>query len=200
MRVKTMTTEQVPTPPPPSRLLVELGPLGLFFAANYVKGIYWGTGVFMAAITAALLYSWKRDHRVPPMTVFTAVLVLVFGGLTIALHDDTFIKVKVTLINVLFAAVLTVGLLTGRMLLQTAFGHAFQITERGWKLMSIRWIAFFLVLAALNELVWRNTTTDTWVTYKVFGQLALSFGFVILQVPLLQRHALAPEPEGPAEG
>ena len=196
-----MQTEQQPTPPPPSKLLVDLGPLALFFGTNYFKGIFWATGVFMVAITAALLYSWKKDHKLPPMMVFTAVLVLVFGGLTIALQDETFIKIKVTLINALFASILLVGLFSGKMLLKTAFGHAFQITEAGWRSLTIRWIVFFAAMAVVNEAIWRNTTTDMWVNWKVFGQLGLTFLFLLLQVPLLQKHALEPAtPEEPAEG
>jgi len=189
-----MQTEQEPTPPPPSKLLVDLGPLGLFFATNYLKGIFWATGVFMIAVTAALLYSWKKDHKLPPMTVFTAVLVLVFGGLTIALQDETFIKVKVTLINALFAGILLAGLFTKKMFLKTAFGHAFQITEAGWRQLTLRWVVFFALMAGVNEAVWRNTTTDMWVNWKVFGQLGLTFLFLLAQVPLLQKYALEPEP------
>ena len=193
-----MQTEQEPTAPPPSKLLVDLGPLALFFAANYFKGIFWATGIFMVAITAALVYSWKKDHKLPPMSVFTAVLVLIFGGLTIYLQDETFIKIKVTLINVLFAGILLVGLFTGKMFLKTAFGNAFQITEAGWRGLTIRWIVFFAIMAGANEAIWRNTTTDMWVNWKVFGQLGLTFLFLLVQVPLLQKHQLEPEPE--AEG
>jgi len=197
-----MQTEQEPTPPPPSKLLVDLGPLLLFFATNYFKGIFWATGVFMVAITAALIYSWKKEHKLPPMTVFTAVLVLVFGGLTLYLQDETFIMVKVTVLNGLFAGILLFGLVRGRMLLKTAFGHAFQITEPGWRQLTIRWVVFFVVMACLNEVIWRNVP-DWWVTWKVFGQLGLTFLFLLVQVPLLQKYAVEPEPEPveePAEG
>jgi intracellular septation protein len=193
-----MQTEQEPTSPPPSKLLVDFGPLALFFATNYFKGIFWATGVFMVAITAALFYSWKKEHKLPPMMVFTAVLVLVFGGLTIYLQDETFIKIKVTLINTLFAGILLVGLLTGKIFLKTVLGHAFQITEAGWRGLTIRWIVFFVVMAGANEAIWRNVSTDMWVNWKVFGQLGLTFLFLLVQVPLLQKHQLEPEPE--AEG
>ena len=111
-----------PDSPPPSKLLLELGPLLLFFFANWKWGIIPATGVFMVAITIALLIAWKRDRKIPPMMMFTAVLVLFFGGLTIVLQDEVFIKVKVTVVNVLFAAILLFGLLTKRALLKTAFG------------------------------------------------------------------------------
>ena len=182
-----------PEAPPASKLILDFGPLLLFFATNWWKGIYWATGVFMVAITAALVLSWKRDRKISPMMIFTAVAVLFFGGLTLYTQDDTFIKVKVTAINVIFAAVLGVGLMTGRPLLKPLFGQAFQLSEVGWRRLTLRYSGFFLFLAALNEGVWRNVSTDTWVTFKVFGLMALTLVFTFLQVPLLQKH-------GPREG
>ena len=145
----------------------------------------------MVAVTIALFVSWKLDHRVPPMTVFTAVAVLVFGGLTLYLQDEVFIKLKVTILNTLFGAILVVGLVTGKSLLKIVLGHAFRLTDLGWRLLTIRYAAFFFFLAALNEVVWRNVSTDFWVSFKVFGLMGLTLVFTLLQVPLLQRHDAA---------
>jgi intracellular septation protein len=181
-------SEQHPDAPPPSKLVLELGPLLLFFAANWWRGIYWATGVFMVANAIALFLSWKRDRRIPPMMIFTTVAVVLFGGLTLWLHDDTFIKVKVTILNALFAAILVAGLMTGRSLLKPLLGQAFRLSEPGWRRLTIRYVGFFFFLAALNEVVWRNVSTDQWVTFKVFGLMGLTIVFTLLQLPLLQRH------------
>jgi intracellular septation protein len=183
-----MSERQQPDAPPPSKLFLELGPLLLFFGTNWWRGIYWATGVFMVAAAIALFLSWKRDRKIPPMMIFTTVAVVVFGGLTLYLHNDTFIKVKVTVLNVLFAAILFAGLITGRSLLQPLLGQAFRLSEPGWRLLTIRYVGFFFFLAILNELVWRNFSTDHWVTFKVFGLMGLTIVFTLLQLPLLQRH------------
>ena len=178
---------------PPSKLLLELGPLLLFFATNWWRGIYWATGVFMVANAIALLVSWKRDRRIPPMMIFTTVAVVLFGGLTLWLQDDTFIKVKVTILNALLAAILVAGLMTGRSLLKPLLGQAFRLSEPGWRQLTIRYVCFFVFLAALNEVVWRNVSTDHWVTFKVFGLMGLTIVFTLLQLPLLQRHEQSSE-------
>ncbi|HED64133.1 MAG TPA: septation protein A [Planctomycetes bacterium] len=179
-----------PQPKPASKLLTEFGPLLLFFLTNKLWGIFAATGVFIVATVIAAAVAKRRDGRVPPMTLFTLVIVLVFGGLTIWLHDETFIKLKVTILNVLFGSILLFGLATGRNFLEALMGEAFSLTQRGWKLLGIRYAALFFFLAALNEVVWRNVSTDTWVNFKVFGLLGITMLFTILQVPLLQRHAL----------
>jgi len=122
------------------------------------------------------------------MMIFTTAAVVVFGGLTLYLQNDTFIKVKVTVLNALFAAILIGGLMTGRSLLKPLLGQAFQLSEPGWRLLTIRYVGLFFFLAVLNELVWRNFSTDHWVTFKVFGLMGLTVAFTLLQLPLLQRH------------
>ncbi len=197
-----MTSAPEPTPPSSGKFLLELGPLVVFFGTNWAAGIYWATGAFMVAIALAITVAWKREGKVPPMMIFTGMAVALFGGLTLFLHDDTFIKIKVTILNALIGLLLLVGELAGRPLLRALLGSAFQLTERGWRILTLRYAALFLFLAGLNELVWRNVSTDAWVTFKVFGLLGATLLFSILQVPLLQRHQFAAgsekEPAGPA--
>ncbi len=181
--------------PPPSKLLTEFGPLLLFFITNYVKGILWATGVFMVAMVIAAFIAKRRDGKIPPMMLFTLAVVLVFGGLTIYLADETFIKLKVTVLNALFGTILLVGLLTRRLFLKMLMGSALPLTDRGWHLLTIRYAIFFVATAGLNELVWRNVSTDTWVTFKVFGLMGLMLVFTLFQLPLLGKHSSEPEPE-----
>jgi len=132
-------------------------------------------------------------RRFPTMTVVSAVIVVVFGGLTLALHDETFIKLKPTIIYALFASVLIGGLIWRKPLLAIVFDSVFHLTEEGWRKLTIRWSAFFILLAVLNELVWRTQTTDFWVSFKVFGIVPLTFAFALLQYPLLQKHHVPPQ-------
>jgi intracellular septation protein len=172
------------------RFALEGGPLIAFFAANAARGIYVATGVFMVAITIALAFSWKLERRLPVMPLVTAVFVLVFGALTLWYGDERFIKLKPTIVNLLFAATLLVGLARKRLLLRSLLGSSLALDERGWFLLTRRWAVFFLFLAAANELVWRTCSTDTWVSFRTFGILPLSVVFLLYQVGLIQRHAL----------
>ena len=193
-----MTPRAEPEAPSTSKILLEFGPLAVFFVVNWWRGIFWATGLFMVAFGAALIVSWLQRKRIPPMTIFTGVIVAVFGGLTLYLQDDTFIKVKVTIINALFAAILLFGLVTRRHLLKAVLGSAFQLTPAGWHLLTVRYLGFFVTLALANEAIWRNVSTDTWVNFKVFGLPLLTLAFTIAQVPLLQRHQIEDEPEDEA--
>lgn len=170
------------------KLLVELGPLLAFFLVYSRAGIYWATGVLMVATVLSLIASWSLFGRLLAMPVVTAVLVVVFGGLTFWLDDPRFIKAKPTIINLLFAGVLLAGLVTRRPLLKMLFGEAFNLTEEGWRKLSIRWTLFFLILAVLNELVWRNFSEGAWVNFKVFGILPLTVVFAMAQIGLIKRH------------
>ncbi len=174
---------------PMLKLVLDLGPLVLFFLANAKFGIFYATGIFMAAVLVALVVSYILIRRLPVMTVVTAVIVGVFGGLTIWLADETFIKLKPTIIYVLFSVLLFGGLALRKPLLEIVFDQMFHLTEEGWRKLTIRWAIFFLVLAVLNEIVWRNFSTDTWVSFKVFGALPLTFLFAMAQVPLLNKYA-----------
>lgn len=170
------------------KLAIDLGPLLVFFAVNAWYGIFPATAAFMAVIAGALVASRVLLGRISPMPLITAVLVMVFGGLTLYLQDETFIKVKPTVLYVLFAAVLSGGMAVNRMFLQMVMGEAIDLTREGWRILTIRWAVFFLVLAGLNEIVWRNSSTDFWVSFKVFGLLPLTFVFAALQIGLLQKH------------
>jgi intracellular septation protein len=185
------------------KMSLELGPLILFFIANSRWGIFTATGVFMLAVVAALIASYKLLHRVPIMTVVSAVVVLVFGGLTLLLQNDVFIKIKPTIIYLLFCAVLLGGLALGKPLLAMVFDSVFDLTAEGWRKLTWRWALFFLALAVVNEIVWRTQTTDTWLSFKLFGVVPLTFLFAASQYPLLTRYdakaarAQANNPEKP---
>ncbi len=170
------------------KLLIEFGPLAAFGITYFTAGIFWATGVVMVTSVLALAASWLQFGRLLPVPLMTAVLVVVFGGLTFWLNDPSFIKIKPTIINLLFAGVLLFGLMTGRPLLKLLLGEAFNLTEEGWRKLSIRWALFFLGLAALNELVWRSFSETVWVNFKVFGILGLSLVFAMAQIGLIKRH------------
>jgi intracellular septation protein len=196
------------------KLALEMGPLILFFFANSrpalfaplvspllpaavatgeKAGIFAATAVFMVAILVALVVSYVLTRHLPVMAMVTAVVVVVFGGLTLILQDDTFIKMKPTIIYVLFGGVLLGGLLFNKPLLAIVFDAVFDLTEEGWRKLTLRWAIFFLALAVLNEIVWRTQTTDFWVSFKVFGVVPLTFIFAAFQFPLLQRYATQKE-------
>ena len=179
---------------PALKLLLDLGPLLLFFAANSRFGIFVATALFMAAIVVALGISYALTRHLPLMPLVTAVVVVVFGTLTLVLHDELFIKVKPTIIYTLFGGTLLIGLAFGKSLLGVVFDSVFHLTEDGWRKLTWRWALFFLALAVLNELVWRTQTTNVWVSFKVFGVMPLTFIFAALQYPLLHKYALHPEP------
>ena len=170
------------------KLALEVGPLVVFFIANQRAGIYAATGLFMAAVLVSLAVSYVLTRHLPVMPMVSAVVVLVFGGLTLWLHDDLFIKLKPTIVNSLFGAVLLGGLAFGRPLLPLVLDTVFQLTDEGWRKLSFRWGVFFFVLAAINEVVWRTQTTDTWVNFKVFGIMPLTLVFALAQTPLILRH------------
>lgn len=170
------------------KLLVEVGPLVVFFVMNARAGIFWGTGAFMVAIVISLIASRILFGRVPVMPLVTGVFVLVFGGLTLWLQDEQFIKIKPTLVNALFAGALFTGLLAGRSLLKIVFGEVFRLTDEGWRKLTFRWACFFMFLAVLNEVMWRSFSTDVWVSFKVFGIMPLTMIFAIAQMGLLKQH------------
>jgi intracellular septation protein len=172
------------------KLAVEVGPLVVFFVVNARAGIFWGTGVFMGATVLSLIASRILFGRIPVMPLVTGVCVMVFGGLTLWLQDDHFIKIKPTIVNALFAGALFVGLLAGQSLLRVIFGEVFRLTDEGWRKLTLRWAFFFTFLAVLNEVVWRSFTTDTWVSFKVFGVMPLTMAFAVAQVGLLRQYEL----------
>lgn len=171
-----------------TKLMIELGPLLAFFAAWFLADIFWATGVLMAATLVSVVASKLLLGRVSPVIIATAVLVVVFGGLTFWFGDAHFIKMKPTIINLLFAGVLLGGLLTGRPLLKLMFGEAFNLTEEGWRKLTLRWMVFFVVMAVVNEILWRNFSEATWVNFKVFGILPLTLVFAMSQIGLIKRY------------
>jgi intracellular septation protein len=175
---------------PMLKLALDIGPLMLFFVANARFGIFAATGVFMVAVLIALAVSYYMTRHIAVMPVITAIVVLVFGGLTLVLHDELFIKLKPTIIYVLFGGVLLGGLLFNKVLLGTVLDSVFQLTDEGWRKLTWRWIWFFFALAVLNEIVWRTQTTDFWVNFKVFGVLPLTLLFGALQYPLLMKYSV----------
>ena len=180
-----------------TKLLIEMGPLVCFFIANWVAGkflggtgIFWGTGIFMVATVIALTASWLLTRKIAMVPLVSAIFVAIFGALTLWLHNDLFIKVKVTLINALFGAVLLGGVAFGRSYLKLVMGEAVKLSEAAWRTLSIRWGLFFLFLAGLNEVLRHALSFDGWLQAKLWGVTALSFLFTFAQIPMLLRHGL----------
>jgi intracellular septation protein len=173
---------------PLARLAFDLGPLIVFFGVFEIYGIFAATGAFMVAVIAALVFGYMRERRLSPMPLFTAVLVVIFGGLTIYLHNDTFIKVKVTVLYGIFGALLLGGLYFNHLFIKYIFAEAFDLSERGWRTLTMRWGIFFLLLAGANEYIWRHYSTPTWVWFKVWCIIPLIFLFALAQMPLVLKH------------
>jgi len=174
------------------KMALELGPLVVFFIVNSRADIFVGTAWFMAAMVLSLILSWLLLKRVALMPLVTGVVVLIFGGLTLWLHDDTFIKMKPTIVDSLFGAVLLGGMLFGQSLLKYVFGDVYKLKPQGWTILTLRWGLFFFALAVLNELVWRTQSTDFWVAFKVWATMPLTIIFAAFQLPVLTKYA--PEP------
>jgi intracellular septation protein len=172
---------------PMVKLALELGPLVLFFAAYSRLGIFAATAVLMAAVLVTLGVSYAMLRRIPVMPLVTAVIVLIFGSLTLVFHDETLIKIKPTALYLLFGAALFAGLWLKKPLLKILFDGALHVTEEGWRVLTWRWGFFFLALAILNEIVWRTQSTDLWVKFKTFGFLPLTLLFALAQTPLIMR-------------
>jgi intracellular septation protein len=194
-----------------SSLAIDYGPLILFFLANFLAPvpsalrIFVATGVFMAAMLAAMLISQIRYGRISPLLWFSGLMVVVLGGVTIWLHDETFIKIKPTVYYSTVAALLLFGLATGRNLLKLALGAAYPgLSERGWYLLTRNWIVFFTAMAVMNEVIWRTTSTDFWAGSKLWLFIPATFVFIAAHMPMLLRHGLALDkpaeiPQAPVE-
>jgi len=195
------------------KMVLELGPLVVFFFANS-RGewlaaqfpvlaemggpIFIATGLFMAATAIALLVSWVLTRTLPIMPLISGIVVFVFGALTLWLQNDTFIKMKPTIVNSLFGFILLGGLVFGKSLLGYVFHAAFKLDDDGWRKLTLRWGLFFLVLAVMNEVVWRNFSTDFWVAFKVWGTMPITILFTLAQMPLIMRHSIeTPESKAP---
>jgi intracellular septation protein len=189
-----------------AKLLIDLGPLLVFFLVNFlapvpsVMKIFIATGAFMVAMIAAMLFSAVRYHRISPLLWFSGIMVVILGGLTIWLHNEMFIKMKPTIYYVLVAGLLAFGLATDRPLLQRVLGSAYPgLSESGWRKLTRNWALFFAFMALLNEAVWRNSSTDFWVGFKLWGALPLTFLFAAANIPMLLKHGLMREDAKPAE-
>jgi intracellular septation protein len=189
-----------------SQLLIDVGPLLVFFAVNFLAPVpaalkvFVATGAFMAAMVAAMIFSALRFGRISAMLWFSGVLVVVMGGITLWLHDETFIKMKPTIYYVFVSLLLGFGLMKDKPLLKRVLGSAYPgLDEDGWRKLTRNWVVFFLCLAALNEAVWRNSSTDFWIGFKLWGAIPLTFLFAAANIPMLLRHGLNREQAEPKE-
>jgi intracellular septation protein len=170
------------------RLTLDLGPLLIFFGTYSRAGIMAGTAAFMVATVASLAVGYALTRRIAILPLATTVIVLVFGGLTLVFDNDVFIKLKPTIIYGLFAVVLFGGLLFGRPLLKPMMGMMISLDDAAWRVLTVRWGGYFVLCAVLNEMVWRNFSTDVWVAFKVFGFTTLTIVFALAQIPFMHRH------------
>ena len=189
-------------PHPLLKLVLELGPVAVFFLVyryydgetvslfgQEYQGIVLATIAFIPAILLSLGVSWVMTRSLPRMAVVTAIVVVVFGGLTIWLNDATFIKMKPTIVNLIFAAILGWGLLMGRSYIKYLMGEMLPLTDEGWMIFTKRWVFFFVFMAVVNELIWRTQTESFWVNFKTFGSPVLTFAFIMSQTGLIKRHS-----------
>ncbi|MEM9011314.1 MAG: septation protein A [Pseudomonadota bacterium] len=188
---------------PVLKLVLEIGPIAVFFLAYRLGGapegvsreeaelsrVLFATAVFVPTVLASLAASWLLARHLPRMAVLTAVVVVIFGGLTLALRDDTFIKMKPTILYALFAGVLGIGLARGTSYLEYLMGEMLPLDHAGWMKFTARFALFFAAVAVLNEIVWRSVSTDTWVNFRTFVLPLCTFGFILSQTPMLQRHS-----------
>jgi intracellular septation protein len=180
---------------PLMKLALDLGPLILFFAAFKFGGIFAATAVFMVASVASLGIGYAMTRKISPMPLVTAIIVLLFGGLTLYLKNDTFIKMKPTVLYAIFGAVLLGGLAFNRLFIKVVFAQAFELDETGWRKLTWRWGFFAFALAALNEIIWRNFSTNIWVDFKVWAIIPLIMLFALAQTPLVMKHEIGKKDE-----
>tara|TARA_B100001123_G_C15335108_1_gene1032531 strand:- start:661 stop:1200 length:540 start_codon:yes stop_codon:yes gene_type:complete len=173
-----------------SKLIIDIGPLAVFFVFYTKNGLQGSILPFMIATVIAVIFSYILEKKIPIMPTVGAIIVLLFGGLTIYFDNETFFKMKPTIINLLFAAILFGGAIIKKHLLKFLLGAALKLEDTGWKILTQRWIAFFIALAILNEIIWRTQSTDIWVNFKVFGILPITFIFTITQFSLIKKYQI----------
>ena len=181
---------EAPQQSPLEKAALDFLPLVLFFAILTWKGIFAATAAFMAAIALVVGYTLTRHRRLSPMLALTAAIVLVLGGLTLYLHDKTFIKIKPTIAYSIFAIILAGGLMTGRNFIKLLLEQSFHLPDAQWRILTIRWIGFFLFMAVLNEIVWRNFSDEIWAGFKLFGAIPLTILFAVAQTPFILKHQI----------
>ena len=173
------------------KLLLDLGPLVVFFATNYITGDFMlAVGLLVAATVVALAAGWMLERRISMMALFGCVAVAFFGGLSLYFDNELFIKIKPTVLTILLAAVIAGGRLLGRNPLGLLMGTQLRMRDAGWRALSWLWVAMFLTTALANEIAWRSLSTDDWVTFKVFGITAISLLFAVLSVPVMTKHQI----------
>lgn len=177
------------------KLAIDFGPLIVFFASFKLGDIYLATGTFMVASVIAMIASRVLTGSIAPMLKVTFVIVMVMGGLTLYLQDETFVKMKLTVINGLIAAVLLFGLMTGRLYIKMVMELAFEMDDEGWRKFTRNYVAFLVVMAVVNELIWRTQSTDFWVNFKTFGYMGATFIFIMAQMPMMMKY-MPDEDEG----
>jgi intracellular septation protein len=189
-----------------SKLLIDLGPLLVFFLVNFLAPvppalkIFVATGAFMVAMIAAMLFSAIRFRSISPLLWFSGVMVVILGGLTIWLHNEAFIKMKPTIYYALVSGLLAFGLATGRPILQNVLGSTYPgLDPDGWRKLTRNWAVFFACMAVVNEAVWRNSTTSFWIGFKIWGAIPLTFLFAAANIPMLLKHGLMKEAAEPVE-
>jgi intracellular septation protein len=199
-----MTSRQEPQSG--AKLMIDLGPLLVFFLVNFlapvpsVMKIFVATGAFMIAMVVAMIFSALRYGRISPLLWFSGVMVVVLGGLTIWLHKAWIIKMKPTFYYALVSGLLSFGFATDRPLLQQVLGSTYPgLDQEGWKKLTRNWAIFFAFMAALNEAVWRNSSTDFWIGFKLWGAIPLTFLFAAANIPMLLKHGLMKEDAVPGE-
>lgn len=197
-----MTTEETTAPKAPGWLnpASEYGPLVVFFVTYLLSDLFVATAAVMIATVIALAVSYAMIRKLPRIPLVTAPILLVMGGLTLYLEDETFIKIRPTLVNSLFCIVLLISAVMGKQPLKFVAGPALKMDDAGWRALTIRFGFFFAFLAIMNELVWRTQSDDFWVTYKVFGAMGLTFAFILTQTPLIGRHMIAEESDETDKG
>lgn len=182
-------------PPAGIKLAIDLGPLLVYLVAYWLtKNVVLSTGIFMAATFAAIAVSWIMVRRVSAMLLFSGAMVLVFGGLTVWLHDATFIKMKPTVYYLMVAAILGFGLITDRPTLKLVLGQAYPgLSDIGWTKLTRNWCLFFIAMAVANEAVWRSTSMEFWLGYKLWGAMPATIVFALANLPMLMKHGLTTE-------
>lgn len=178
------------------KLLIEMGPLVIFFATWRFGDLFMATAAFMGATVLGLIGTYVLEKRLAPMPLVTAAVVMVFGGLTLYLHDERFIKMKPTVVYTIFAVTLLGGLATGRPLIKYVFSHVFHLSDRGWRQLTIRWGLFFIFAAILNEYIWRNYSEEFWVSFKVWGFMSLTLAFAVWQSIAIQKYQIGADEPG----